>query len=180
MPQEQIMISKDRLFSQPSTPEVDEAWDSLLPTDRGMIAIENPEHYGLPAGLESSDGKHTYGLTWTHQFHCLVSVIGCFFNYCRVLKMLQNMLRVEFWKLLRNESELPRIAQSEDENDKLRLYHNVHCFDYLRQTIMCNMDMTVEYAAKNKETGQSKGFINGWDIQHTCTSRVSVIFLPDL
>lgn len=77
VPQERLILSKDPIFSQPSSPEVDKAWASLLPTDRGMITIENPEHYHLPPGLLESDRGFTYGLTWTHQYHCLVSSQCC-------------------------------------------------------------------------------------------------------
>lgn len=83
------------------------------------------------------------------------------------------MIRTEFWKLLRNESDLSGIEKSQNEHDQEMLYHKVHCFDYLRQTLMCSMDMTLESAAQDSETGESKGYINGWDIQHTCTDKVS-------
>lgn len=40
-----------------------------------MTHIENPSLYDLPPGLPSSDNKRQlYGLSWTHQIHCLVAI----------------------------------------------------------------------------------------------------------
>ena len=44
-----------------------------------FMYIENPEEYGLDPGMPSSTGNGTegerkaYGVTWTHEYHCLVS-----------------------------------------------------------------------------------------------------------
>jgi hypothetical protein len=84
----------------------------------------------------------------------------------------QNMIRKEFWKLLRNQSDMVGIETSPNTHDHEMLYHRVHCFEYLRQTLMCSMDMTIEYPAIDSKTGEAKGFINGWDVAHTCKKKV--------
>ena len=89
------------------------------------------------------------------------------------------MLRIQFWKLLRNESDLHDIGQMEDEDNETAVGHHTHCFDYLRQTLLCSMDMTVEHAARSSKTGELKGYINGLDTEHSCRSRVSVRISPD-
>jgi hypothetical protein len=98
----------------------------------------------------------------------LIKYHSVYSKCCIDLNSRQDMLRIEFWKLLRNESSLPAILQSNEVHDHATIYHKVHCFDYLRQTLMCNMDMTVEFAAQDKETGMPTRYINGWDIPHTC------------
>lgn len=44
--------------------------------------------------------------------------------------------------------------------------HLGHCFDYLRQAVMCAGDMSLEPAAEYKDTG-IKG-VDGWKTKHQC------------
>ena len=87
VPQEQRLIIKDPLFSLPPSPEVDSAWATLIPTERGMITVEDPQRYNLPPGLGSLNGEHIYGLTWTHQYHCLVSMARFSLQSCKMLNI---------------------------------------------------------------------------------------------
>ena len=50
------------------------------------------------------------------------------------------------------------------------LWHLAHCFGYLRQTIVCNMDVTLEYPTLK---GPNEGTVNGYEIPHQCVRRVS-------
>jgi hypothetical protein len=88
------------------------------------------------------------------------------------------MIRKEFWKLLRNQSDMVGIETSPIKHDHEMLYHEIHCFEYLRQTLMCNMDMTIEYPALDSKTGEAKSFINGWDVAHTCKKKVKPSLEP--
>lgn len=51
------------------------------------------------------------------------------------------------------------------ESDE-HLSHLNHCFDYLRQAVMCAGDMTLEPAVEYKEIGR-KG-VAGWGVEHRC------------
>lgn len=90
------------------------------------------------------------------------------------------MIRAKFWRLLRNESTMVGIETMQDSahhhgsagGNHGDLHHFKHCFDYLRQTMMCTLDMTIEFAAKDPETGEYVDHIDGWGIPHTCNSRV--------
>lgn len=53
-------------------------------------------------------------------------------------------------------------SQDSDEH----LEHLSHCFDYLRQAIMCAGDMTLEPAIEYTEIGR-KG-VAGWGVEHRC------------
>lgn len=46
--------------------------------------------------------------------------------------------------------------------------HLAHCFDYLRQGVMCAGDMTLEPAFEL--TGEDAGVkaVNGWNVEHQC------------
>lgn len=59
-----------------------------------------------------------------------------------------------------------------DEDDtvshKDHSIHLAHCFDYLRQGVMCAGDMTLEPAFEL--TGEDAGVqgVNGWGVEHQC------------
>ena len=50
--------------------------------------------------------------------------------------------------------------------------HIHHCFDYLRQTIQCAGDMSIEWAREAPEGVQRKA-VDGWGIPHECKNWVS-------
>ena len=48
--------------------------------------------------------------------------------------------------------------------------HTNHCFDYLRQAILCNVDMTLEGGSPGNPTGT-----NGFGHAHVCRNYLEVI-----
>ena len=80
--------------------------------------------------------------------------------------MSKEALRTEFWRFVANTSALVGKPLDDDDPDAAHMWHLAHCFDYLKQTITCNMDMTIEYPT----TGGSR-VINGYGIPHQCTNR---------
>ena len=81
------------------------------------------------------------------------------------------MLRSEFWRLVERNSTLAGADLDSHDEDSTYLWHLAHCFGYLRQTIVCNMDMTLEYPTLK---GANEGTVNGYEIPHQCVRRVSV------
>ena len=55
--------------------------------------------------------------------------------------------------------------------------HVHHCFDYLRQTIMCAGDMSMEWP--RTEADGRRVAVDGWGIPHTCKSWVSGVRKED-
>jgi hypothetical protein len=45
--------------------------------------------------------------------------------------------------------------------------HIAHCFDYLRQAIMCAGNTTLEHAIKG-EDGKVEAEVDGWGVEHEC------------
>lgn len=45
--------------------------------------------------------------------------------------------------------------------------HTSHCFDYLRQAMMCSADMTIEWAMEMPD-GKPPLTVDGWGITHMC------------
>jgi hypothetical protein len=141
------------------TPENLQLWKSVLPAGNGLVQVEDPKAYGLPAGLLPLNGTGAvYSVTWAHEYHCI------------------DMIREEFWKFIAGSSHL---VGSDDtgsnlpERDRLKLRHIGHCFDYLRQMIMCNADMTLEGLASKPAESGGGDHIDGFDVEHQCKDMVS-------
>lgn len=113
--------------------------------------MQNPEKYGLQPGKNSSNGP-LYDISVFHQLHCL------------------RHIRVYMYTLFDNardgvETEaFQKFLQNPDE-------HAFHCFDYIRQALMCNADMTVEWP--REEVDGSRFAVDGWGIDHQCKDWVS-------
>lgn len=120
-----------------------------------MIYIPNPKKFSLPPGLLSGNHERKkYGLSWTHQTHCLM------------------MIRDEYRLLLSQKSDFVKGEENLNREDRERFHHITHCFDYLRQTVECNADMTVEWAAEEPDELGGLYHINGYGMSHQCRSRV--------
>lgn len=55
---------------------------------------------------------------------------------------------------------------------QVKLVHTGHCLDYLRQSIECTADMTVEW--KRTEEDGSRVQVDGMGIPHVCRRKESV------
>lgn len=53
-----------------------------------------------------------------------------------------------------------------------RREHLGHCFDYLRQAVLCAGDMALEPATEDKHTG-IRG-VSGWNVTHQCKDRQKI------
>ena len=51
--------------------------------------------------------------------------------------------------------------------------HMEHCFDYLRQAILCAGDTTIEWARESGD-GQVDGQVDGWGVEHQCRSSKTI------
>ncbi|KAF2206323.1 hypothetical protein CERZMDRAFT_53352 [Cercospora zeae-maydis SCOH1-5] len=100
-------------------PELDEAWSSLL----NGFNIRVPHHMAVQTGFESielSDGSRDLWATPTvlHNLHCL------------------KKIREAIW------ADHYQVLPLRESNGTI-LAHTDHCIDNLRQSIMCNADLTL-------------------------------------
>ncbi|KAL8792163.1 MAG: hypothetical protein Q9195_005259 [Heterodermia aff. obscurata] len=51
--------------------------------------------------------------------------------------------------------------------------HMKHCFDYLRQAILCAGDTTIEWA-RESGGGENDGQVDDWGIEHQCRSSKTI------
>ena len=65
-------------------------------------------------------------------------------------------------------------TDSQDEHAAHRdALHMEHCFDYLRQAILCAGDTTIEWARESGE-GEVGGQVDGWGVEHQCRSSKTI------
>lgn len=74
-PTQTLIFHPEPAYAAPASPSSDALWDANLPSGKGFVLLEDAGQYGLPPGLPSAGGNATgvYGVTWTHEYHCLVS-----------------------------------------------------------------------------------------------------------
>lgn len=74
-PTEILIFHQDAAYAAPASPSSDALWDANLPNGKGFVLLKDASEYRLPPGLPSGGDNETdlYGVTWTHEYHCLVS-----------------------------------------------------------------------------------------------------------
>ncbi|SPO06899.1 uncharacterized protein DNG_09593 [Cephalotrichum gorgonifer] len=113
-------------------------WLDLVPKGLGFLEIQDPSKYNdLPTPLEEYVNKTVYASSMTHQLHCLHSIID---SHTRLA--LGWPVDPDYW-------------------------HVQHCFEYLRQSIMCYGDVALE-GAETTFPDRKRGGSDGWDATHVC------------
>lgn len=160
MPTTQVTFERDDRFAAPSTPENDQAWSSLMPDGDGFIVIPNNtrQGYHLPPGKSTRHGE-VYDISLFHQLHCLANIRAHTYT-------LQAALGRDNWQ------EIYDILLKKGED------HVFHCFDYIRQALMCAGDLTVEWP--RTEPDGRRFAVDGWGITHECKSWVGLLCVRHL
>ncbi|KAK5679722.1 hypothetical protein LTS10_007670 [Elasticomyces elasticus] len=144
-----VTFEHNDLFSGPASPERDEAWSLIAPLGDGFILLPNSTAqgiYDLPLGQSTSRGQ-IYDISVFHQLHCLA-------NIRRHLFAMKTALDEA------DQHELSAHALQPHDD------HVYHCFDYIRQALMCAGDTTIEWP--RTETDGSRFAVDGWGITHEC------------
>jgi hypothetical protein len=124
--------------------------NSLLPTEGlGYVLVKDPQKYNnLPHPIHDYPGHTVYTTSVTHQLHCLYTVVEAY-NTLKIMR----------------DSPLANV-------DPIKMpWHINHCFEYMRQAIMCAGDVALEGAATTfpaGEGGDDRGGSDGWDARHVC------------
>jgi hypothetical protein len=109
------------------------------PEGLGYVQINNTQDYNnLPTPLEFYPDS-TFTTSVTHQLHCLHAIVEVMAAY--------------------TSNQLDKLPEEGP-------WHLSHCFDYLRQSIMCCGDVALE----GQQTTFPPGFkgSDGWDAKHLC------------
>ncbi|KAI0517267.1 hypothetical protein F5B22DRAFT_603899 [Xylaria bambusicola] len=119
------------------TDEVLDKWNQLMPLGMGFVWVNDTEQYhDLPTPIMWPE-KTVFTTSATHQLHCLFAI-------------------VQTYSGLTSGHEIP------DDHH----WHMIHCFDYLRQAIMCSADMALE--GLETTFPDHNGGSDGWDSKHVC------------
>lgn len=125
------------------THEGDDAWDDLLTPNEGFLI------------KTVNDEKQEWGISMFHQLHCL------------------GMMRMSYQSFLLKEravgfSEHGGEDKAEWNTTRAGLTdkfgHILHCYDYLRQNIICAADGTIE----QPQIIDDRAVINGYWMTHKC------------
>ena len=153
MPTTRVKFERNDLLAAGSSQETDEAWNQLSPAGDGFILIPNNtgQDYQLQPGKPSAHGE-VYDVSLFHQLHCLSNIRKHTFT-------LQAALGRDNWQ------EIYDLLLKHQED------HVYHCFDYIRQALMCAGDMTIEWP--RTEPDGRRFAVDGWGITHECKSWAS-------
>lgn len=115
--------------------------------------MDDAEHM-LPEPGETTPWGQIYSVALFHQLHCL------------------GAIRDHYWKLLDaildDDENLKDLAKTIESS-----HHINHCYDYIRQSLQCSGDMSLEWP-RTEPDGQ-RFVVDGWNIPHQCKSWVSCI-----
>ncbi|KAI9640575.1 hypothetical protein NHQ30_010873 [Ciborinia camelliae] len=145
-----VTFQKYEIFEAAPSPDTDAAWDNLMPAGRGFILVEEPEKYGLRPGLPTLNGPDRYSVSGVIRESYYSTLLGTRPH-------------------IHGDEKLSDAAAQESDRE-----HTGHCFDYLRQAIMCSADMTIEWAEEVPE-GKAPFSVDGWGIPHMCRNWEGVL-----
>lgn len=106
------------------------------------------KHDNLPTPIHDYVNNTVFTTSMTHQLHCLHAILNAY-------NTMSVTLDSPFFKV--NPIQQP--------------WHINHCFDYIRQGIMCAGDVALEGAATTFPlglNGEDLGGSDGWDAKHVC------------
>ncbi|PQE14126.1 2OG-Fe(II) oxygenase protein [Rutstroemia sp. NJR-2017a BVV2] len=140
------------------TKESDDVW---LTMHSRFVMIDNPTEYGLPpSAAGQKPGSNVYAVSAFHQLHCLQVLLE------HVLTLIRNA----WFAVIENG---PQILDGPVHLPGHPAYkslagHTTHCFDYIRQSLMCAADSTLEaFLEADGVTPRPQGS-TGWGVVHKC------------
>ncbi|OLN86640.1 hypothetical protein CCHL11_03716 [Colletotrichum chlorophyti] len=120
------------VFGEEPNERSEAAWTKLIPMGKGWVNVTTDVELPYMPGLDRSLPEQKALLSVFHQLHCLYMTRSGFF------------------------------AARDGKIETVNSTHLSHCWDYLRQSIMCAGDTSLEWKPEN-DIGST-----GWGYQHTC------------
>ena len=172
IPTNRVVFDNDPRFSESNPMDANSPWNALFPgkrchsnavtqltcsAGRGFVRVENPSQHGLSGGYPLEEGSEGFETSMFHQLHCL------------------SYLKSTMTAALSGDHGGHTQGNGKDLAQR-RDYAN-HCFEYLRQAVMCAGDLTLEKAVvRNGE------IVNGattWNVTHECKDWRSMFEFAD-
>ncbi|KAF6844327.1 hypothetical protein CMUS01_01202 [Colletotrichum musicola] len=126
-------------------------WLSIVPRGLGYLEIKNASTFNnLPVPLPEFAPRTVFTTSMTHQLHCLFAILESYAG-----------LTVNGTADVDMHSHIPEGTEGAEGG-----WHLQHCFEYLRQAILCAGDVALE----GTQTTFPPGFTgsDGWDAKHVC------------
>ncbi|KAK1999139.1 hypothetical protein LX36DRAFT_743647 [Colletotrichum falcatum] len=152
----------DLKYAMPPSPAVDEAWASLLPREGGFF-----RHPRL--------APRTSCMAVFHQLHCLDMIRQTLYearpdfaaprhsrNGTDGARGSSSSSSSSSHPEEHDKTEGQQQRQRHDHNHAHDMYHIGHCFDLVRQSILCRPDLTVEVG------NPAIGGVTGFGTEHQC------------
>ncbi|KAF8852154.1 hypothetical protein BDZ45DRAFT_678557 [Acephala macrosclerotiorum] len=145
IPLEEVMFNFPTPYEDTGI-EGDKLWNELMPLGSGFLRVPYPRRFDMPQSKSIENDPEEgeiYSLSVTHQLHCL------------------GVSR--------------DVIKKYEKKDKARFAgdgHEYHCIDYIRQSILCAGDTTLDFAEIFREpdgAGRRLGF-SGANSTHICRS----------
>ncbi|KAG6037210.1 hypothetical protein E4U19_002434 [Claviceps sp. Clav32 group G5] len=130
----QTIFQPDELYVGERTPESEKAWKALMPEGLGIVTVRDTTALPALPRLDQSLTAQNAMVSVYHQMHCLYRARQGYF-----------------------------VAAAGNASD-VELGHLSHCWDYLRQSIMCSADTTLEWMGSTPDEDGT----TGWGYQHKC------------
>ncbi|PGH23752.1 hypothetical protein AJ80_02182 [Polytolypa hystricis UAMH7299] len=150
-PPRPVVFNPDERWSH-SNPNSTALWQAQVDNGHSSsVIVENPRAYGLKKGFAGPNGRERFGLSMFHQLHCLASLRFAYYN---------------------EEADAHGHSHGPQPNEKdaTSNTHIDHCFDYLRQGILCSGDLALEWLIEG-----SNDQVDGWGIAHNrCKDPVAI------
>ncbi|KAK1636344.1 hypothetical protein BDP81DRAFT_461630 [Colletotrichum phormii] len=141
----------DLKYAMPPSPQVDEAWASLLPKEGGFF-----QHSKL-APQKSC-------IAVFHQLHCLDMIRQALYEARPDIMEQVNNGSHPIHKAGHKAGHKTDHDASPDHNHVKDMYHIGHCMDLVRQSILCRPDLTVEVG------NLAVGGVTGFGTEHQCVN----------
>lgn len=120
----------------------------------GFVWVNDTDKYhDLPTPIMWPE-KTVFTTSATHQLHCLVRALPTYNRLLSWIWFSTQFSIVQTYSGLASGHEIP------DDHH----WHMIHCFDYMRQAIMCSADMALE--GLETTFPDHNGGSDGWDSKH--------------
>ncbi|KAF2004765.1 hypothetical protein P154DRAFT_616893 [Amniculicola lignicola CBS 123094] len=136
----EVVFEMNETFERKMGKLSDALWEGLMPKGHGFIQVDD-KNRAIPHTDKEGDLSQTKVVSVFHQLHCL-NTIRQSLNTAIDLDPNFNYLALQF------------------------AHHWAYCFDYLRQSLMCTADLTLENLIKRE--GSLSEEVDGWGTKHMC------------
>ncbi|KAF2832743.1 hypothetical protein CC86DRAFT_341428 [Ophiobolus disseminans] len=164
-----IVWNANASFADEPSERTDAAWSSLIPKGRGFV---------IHPKLAPADGGERKGKSVSvfHELHCLHGIRSAVFTTAYLMKK-EKANNNAISSSPHDHPTMPAFVENAyieaslkgDGAHHLEPHHLAHCFDYIRQALMCAADSNLEdVVTMDDENGVTLTGAEGWGSKRVC------------